>query len=90
MIRFLIIHIMFMLLGGHPLFHNKLKMRIAMAAWCLLCFVLVTCYSSVLISFIMAPHYQSLISTVKELAEIENISPVVVRGFAIDKLIPVF
>ena len=82
--------VMYMITISYPLFHNKLKMRLAMAAWCLRSLAIVTSYNSVLISFIMAPCYPLLISVVEELAANENINPVVVRGFVFDKLISVF
>ncbi len=74
-------------IGGYNLHSKTLKMRIVIGAWCLMCFFLVISYSSVLISFIMAPHYQPSINNVYELAEKKDINPVVVNGLGADTYI---
>jgi len=52
-------------------------------------FVLVTYYSSAFTSLIMTPRYQSLISSVYELAKSKEANPVVMKGFGADILISV-
>ena len=75
-------------IGGYNLHSKTLKTRIVIGAWCLMCFFLVTSYSSVLISFIMAPHYQPLINNVYDLADNKkDINPVVVSGLGADAYI---
>jgi len=43
-------------------------------------FVLVTAYSSVLISFLLKPYFKPLIETAKELAERTDLNPVMIKG----------
>ena len=62
---------------------SKIKIRLVLGAWCLVCFVLVTAYSSVLTSFIMAPDYTILISSLRELIENKEPNPVVVDNLGI-------
>ena len=64
-------------------------MQLAMGTWCLMCFVLVTSYSSVLTSFIMAPRYQPLISSINQLAKSKVANPVVINGLGADVVITV-
>ena len=73
-------------IGGYHLHSKTLKTRIVIGAWCLMCFFLVTSYSSVLISFIMAPHYQPLINNIQDLVvdNKKDINPVVVSGLGAD------
>ncbi len=55
-------------------------MRIAVSAWLLAAFVLVTAYSSVLISSILAPNFKQLIGNAKELSVRDDVNPVVIKG----------
>ncbi len=61
-----------------------LKLRLVMGAWCLVSVCLITAYSSVIVSFVMAPHYRPLVDTVKQLAENEDINPLVVKNMGVD------
>ena len=67
-----------------------LKLRLVMGAWCLVSFCLITAYSSVVVSFVMAPHYRPLVETVKQLAENEDINPLVLKNYGVDITISVF
>ncbi len=48
-----------------------------------------TAYSSVLVSFIIAPHYRPLVDTLEDLAQRENVNPLVVQDLAADVTISV-
>ena len=65
-------------------------MRLVGGAWCIVAFVLVTAYSSVLTSFITAPHSLPLVETAKDVAEKPNVNPVTVRALGIDFIISVY
>jgi len=69
---------------------SKIKIRFVLGAWCLVCFVLITAYSSVLTSFIMAPHYKLFISSLRELVENEEANPVIVQNVGIVGFIQVY
>lgn len=60
--------------------NKQLKMRLILGAWCLLSLWMTTAYSSVLVSFVMAPHYKPLIDTVDDLAHKGDINPLVMTG----------
>ena len=49
-----------------------------------------TAYSSVLVSFIMAPHYQPLVDTLEDLALNNDVNPLVIKNKAADVTISVF
>lgn len=65
-------------------------MRLVGGAWCLTAFVLVSAYSSVLISFITAPDFHSLLYSVDELAKRDDIGLVVLKDYATDVILKVF
>ena len=69
-----------MITGAFSTSSTKWKLRVAVGAWVLTVFVLVTAYSSVLISFILTPQFNPLIKTVKELAERNDLNPVMLKG----------
>lgn len=66
--------------GGNFFPVVKGKLRIALSAWLLAAFVLVTAYSSVLISSILAPNFKQLIGNAKELSVRDDVYPVVIKG----------
>ena len=68
---------------------RKFKMRIVGGAWCLTAFVLVTAYSSVLISFIAAPVFYPLVDSVGELADRNDVSLVILKNYATDVILSV-
>ena len=67
----------------------KLKLRIAVGAWLLAAFVLMSAYSSVLISFILAPQFKPLLENVKELGHRKDLLPATVKGNGPDAMIMV-
>ncbi len=68
---------------------KRLRMRLVIGAWCLTSLLLVTAYSSVLSSFIVAPHYHTLVDTVEQLAKNEKATPLVFKDYHPDILISV-
>lgn len=60
--------------------NQKLAIRFLTGAWCVSCFVLVTAYSSVLISFVTSPYYKPLIESVYDIPKDPNIKITVDRG----------
>ena len=69
--------------------NKKLKMRLILGAWCLLSLCMTTAYSSVLVSFVMAPHYKPLVDTVDDLAHKVDVNPLVMTGLGTDIMISV-
>ncbi len=70
-------------------YSKRLKMRLVIGAWCLNSLLLITAYSSVLSSFIVAPHYHTLVDTLEQLAKNEKVTPLVFKGYQPDILISV-
>ena len=68
---------------------KTLKMRMVGGAWCLAALVLVTAYSSVLVSFYSAPIYQPLIGSMEELSNRDDVNLVVLKYFAADRTLSV-
>lgn len=67
----------------------KWKLRLAVGAWLLSAFVLITAYSSVLFSFILAPHFNLLIENVQELAERSDVNAIFVKGNSAERIVMV-
>nr|CAH0113330.1 unnamed protein product [Daphnia galeata] len=65
---------------------QKLTIRLLAGSWCVACFVLVTAYSSVLISFVTSPYYKPLIRSVYDIPKNPNIKITVNRGWSPDLL----
>ena len=64
---------------------RKLVIRFLTGAWCLSCFVLVTAYSSVLISFLTAPEvYKPLINSMNDLPNKSYVRVTVNKGLFAD------
>jgi hypothetical protein len=68
---------------------QKLTIRLLAGSWCVACFVLVTAYSSVLISFVTSPYYKPLIRSVYDIPKNPNIKITVNRGWSPDLLFTV-
>ncbi len=76
--------------GGRSTAGNQLISRFVSGAWCLACLVIITSFSSILTSFIMAPNYIPLVNSIEELAEkLEFAQPVVLKNFGMDVTISV-
>ena len=70
--------------------NRKLVIRLMVGAWCFACFVLITAYSSVLISFLTAPDtYKPIINSISELPKKPFIRVTVDKGFFPDYLFQV-
>ena len=70
--------------------NRQLVIRLLVGAWCLTCFVLITAYSSVLISFLTAPDtYKPIINSINELPKKPFIRVTVDKGFFPDYLFQV-
>ena len=63
---------------------KKLAFRVIAGAWCLACFVLVTAYNSVLISFVTSPNAVPLISSIHDLKNTTAVKLVVDKGMGFD------
>ncbi len=61
---------------------QKLVVRFLAGAWCVASFIIVTAYSSVLISFVTAPNLKPLIDSVYDLPIKQNIKLAVDRGWS--------
>ena len=64
--------------------------RLLGATWCLGCFVLATAYSSVLLSFLLAPDtYKPIINSINELPFKRDIQPTVTKDLVADVIFKV-
>ena len=70
---------------GVSLPSNKLDLRLVGGAWCLLGFVLVTAYQSVLISFILTPVMEPpLVNSLFDVANKKDVRFLVEKGNAVE------
>ncbi|XP_046453781.1 ionotropic receptor 93a-like [Daphnia pulex] len=65
---------------------QRLTIRVLAGTWCVACFVLVTAYSSVLISFVTSPNYKPLIRSVHDIPKNPQIKITVNQGWLPDRL----
>jgi hypothetical protein len=63
---------------------------LAAGAWCLACFVLVNAYSSVLISFVVAPNLKPIIDSVKDIPKNKGWAMVVEKGTTLEAQLLVY
>lgn len=68
---------------------KKLAIRLVAGAWCLACFVLVTAYSSVLISFIVSPNLKSIINSIHDIPKVAGLKAVAVKGGTMERVMSV-
>ena len=69
--------------------NRNLAIRILAGTWCVACFILITAYSSVLISFVTSPNYKPLIQSIYDLPKNEEIQITVDKGLYPDILFTV-
>lgn len=69
--------------------NQTLTIRLLAATWCLACFVLITAFSSVLISFVTLPYYKPLIDSIYDIPKNPQIKITVDRGLPMDSLFTV-
>lgn len=69
--------------------NQKFTIRFLAGAWCVTCFVLVTAYSSVLISFVTSPNYKPLIQSLYDMPKNPQVKVAVNRGWSPDLLFTV-
>lgn len=70
--------------------NQKLTVRLLSGAWCLTCFVLVTAYSSVLISFVTSPNYKPLIKSIYDFPKDPQVKITVDKGLSADLIFTVY
>ena len=72
--------------------NRKLVIRFLVGAWCLSCFVILTAYSSVLVSFLNAPDdsFSAIVNSVNDLPMKPDIRVTVDKGLIADILFKVF
>ena len=71
--------------GGGNLPSRRLALRVVAGSWCILGFVLVTAYQSVLISYILTPVMQPpLVDSLADLANKSDVRLLVVKDLALD------
>jgi len=69
---------------------RQLAILLLAGAWCLVCFVLVTAYSSVVISFLTAPEtFKPIINSINDLPMKPEIRVTVNKGWTPDKIFEV-
>ena len=68
---------------------KKLAIRLAAGAWCLGAFVIVTAYSSVLISFIISPNLKPIIESIRDIPKVPGLQVVGVAGSSLNRVWPV-
>ncbi|XP_059352537.1 uncharacterized protein LOC130700516 [Daphnia carinata] len=72
-----------------PCSSQKLAVRVLAAAWCLAAAVLVNSYSSVLITYILAPNNPPLVTSAYDLAQKDDVHLIVDKGRGVDIFITV-
>jgi hypothetical protein len=71
--------------GGSFNAPRRLAIRLVAGSWCILAFVLVTAYQSVLISYILAPGMEPpIVDSFADLANKTNVRLLVEKGWSID------
>jgi hypothetical protein len=78
------------LMSGAYCEKRQLAIRIAAAAWCLACFVLVQAYSSTLIAFITSPNTKPIINSVNDIPNVPGLKITVSRNLGADLKLQVF
>lgn len=68
---------------------ERLTIRIIAGTWCLVCFVLVTSYNSVLISYVTSPNTEPLITSIHDLTNTSHVNLVVDKGLGFDIVLSV-
>jgi hypothetical protein len=68
---------------------EEIAIRLAAAAWCLACFVLVQAYSSTLIAFITSPNNKPIINSVYDIPNVPGLKITVTRNFGADVILQV-
>jgi hypothetical protein len=70
--------------------NRKLAIRILAGTWCLACFVIFTAYSSVLISYIVAPNLKPIIDSLNDLPKVPGLKMIVEKGATMEMMFLVF
>jgi hypothetical protein len=65
----------------------SLSTRLVVAAWCLIAVVFVNSYSSSLVSYLMAPKFLPVITTVKSLAESRDVQVTVLKYTSVESIL---
>ena len=68
---------------------KKLAIRLAAGTWCLACFVIVTAYSSVLISFIISPNLKPIIESIRDIPNVPGLRVVAIKGASVERVLSV-
>ena len=68
---------------------KKLAIRLAAGTWCLACFVVVTAYSSVLISFIVSPNLKPIINSIYDIPKNPGLKVTAVEGSTLHRVMSV-
>jgi hypothetical protein len=77
--------------GGSLIASRRLAIRLVAGSWCILAFVLVTAYQSLLISFILAPGIEPpIVDSFADLANKTNVRLLVEKGRSLDSLLTVY
>ena len=63
-----------------------MAIRLAAGTWCLACFVLVTAYSSVLVSYIIAPNLKPIIDSANDVPKVPGLKIVIEKGSTLGSL----
>ena len=70
--------------------HRKMAIRLAAGTWCLACFILVTAYSSVLVSYIVAPNLKPIIDSPYDMPRVPALKIVIEKSSTFESLCLVF
>jgi hypothetical protein len=73
--------------GFYP--NKKLPVRLVAGVWCLSCFVIVTAYSSVLISFIVSPNLKPIVSSIQDVFNVPGLKIVAPKGSSWERVMSV-
>ena len=76
--------------GGAIIASRRLAIRLVAGSWCLLAFVFVTAYQSVLISYILAPGMEPpIVDSFSDLVNKTDVRLLVEKGLSIDSMLTV-
>ena len=68
---------------------KKLAIRLAAGTWCLACFIIVTAYSSVLISFIVSPNLKPIINSIEDIPKVHRLKVTTIEDSTIHRIMSV-
>ena len=79
-----------LLLGGVACAGRWLSVRVLVGTWCLACFILITAYSSVLISFVISPNLKPVITSVYDIPKVHGLQVLIENNSTFHKVLNIY